>query len=155
MYLGSLWMSARAAIGIAQLATGPQKCVLKKEHYIVTRTWQRYLMGPQSVLVRVCVCVRDTLLYRWRHNHYSPHEIIASLLALQDLHYTIHLGTIERAHFKQDKKTTLTESDYRQQRSTDLSRFNQRGLTRSTRHRVWHVCEGKNGLLAPITHKVA
>ena len=44
MYLGSLWISAIAAIGIPQLATGPQKCVLIK--------YSRVSLLDRSFLIR-------------------------------------------------------------------------------------------------------
>jgi len=42
MYLGCLRISEMAAIGIAQFATGPQKCVLEEKNVII-RTL-RYLI---------------------------------------------------------------------------------------------------------------
>lgn len=71
MYFGSLRISEIAAIGIPQLATGPQKCVLKGEHL--------YLHHENIITVVIPL-----------YHQNSPHKIITSFLAFKDFHEAIH-----------------------------------------------------------------
>lgn len=72
-----------AAIGIAQLATGPQKCVLKKKNviYVISNAYI-HDHDPYNI---------SNNNSRERYNHHLPHKIVTGFFALENFHKTVHL----------------------------------------------------------------
>lgn len=95
-----------AAIGIAQLATGPQKCVLKAEHRHSHREYDDHAQ---------CELSRDNnkTLSRIEPNdnecnQHSPHKIVASLFAPEYLHHAIHPEGFRESTSTKGKFTSIT-----------------------------------------------